>query len=277
MELTMLESRGGASVPLMVTRPEAPRALLLLLPALGIPARFYRRLAAGLAEENVTVAVLEQRGNGESPYRPGDGSQFGLKDYLDDIAAATDWLKADDPDMPLYIGGHSLGGHMATLAVAAAPADYAGVVHLACGFPYYGDYPYPARGMVRTMIALIPLATRLLGYFPGTWFGFGDREYGGLMRDWRHWARDGRYDIPGFDGSEAALADYPGRVVSIAFERDRMATDAAVERSRAVYAAADMARFKLGSKEQGTHLGHIDWAKAPAGTIAALADWFGAV
>lgn len=271
-----LKTSDGVEIPYFVIKPEEKaRAVFLLMPALGIRAVFYRKLALALAEAGIATLVLEQRGNGESPYRPGDGSHFGLADYVDhDVPAVLSLIDREYEGVPLYIGGHSLGGHMANLAVARQKGRYAGVIQLACGFPYFRDYKYPVRGFVRAMIALIPLLARLVGYFPGNWFGFGGREYSELMLDWRHWAKHGNYDSPGFEGSEAALAAYKGRVISIAFERDTMASDEAIERSRSVYQSAEVTRTKLGPKEQGDYLGHIDWGKAPAGAAKALADWF---
>lgn len=271
-----LTTANGIDIPVYITRPPAnARAVLLLLPALGVRASFYRKLANGLAEHGIASIVMEQRGNGESIYRPGDGSSFSLWNYLDeDITFVTTWCKSAFENIPLFIGGHSLGGHMASLAVAAAPTNYAGVVHLACGFPYFRDFSTPASSFVRIMIAAIPFVTRIMGYFPGKWFGFGGREYGGLMLDWREWARSGSYDIPGFENAGNGIAAYDGPIISVAFDRDHMAPDKAVDRSLAAYKSANITRLKLGEAEQGEFLGHVNWGKNPQGVVAVLADWF---
>lgn len=265
----------GVTVPLLVAEPDGrPTSALLMLPALGIRAKFYAALARGLALGGVLVVVLEQRGNGESPYRPGDGSHFDLSDYLhEDVAAALVWLRAKCGGVPLYVGGHSLGGHMASLAVAENQTAFAGVLHFACGFPYVGDYRPPASLFIRFLIALIPLMTYVLGYFPGSRLGLGGREYRGLMLDWRLWARSGSYNIKGFESVEERLAEFSGRMLSVAFDQDTLASAKSIDRACSVFKSADVRKLKLGAAEQGAHLGHINWGRKPDGAVAAVLDW----
>lgn len=88
-----------------------------MLPELSVRTKFYTKLAEGLTDHEINTVVVEQRGNSESSYRPGDGNAFGLRDYLDtDIATAATWVQTNFPDAPVYIGEHSPGGHMAALA-----------------------------------------------------------------------------------------------------------------------------------------------------------------
>lgn len=250
------------------------QCVLLLLPALGIRAKFYTKLAVGLSALGISTVVMEQRGNGESPYRPGDGTTFGLRDYMDvDIAAATDWVQTHNPNTQIYIGGHSLGGHMASLVGVLKPDLYAGIARLACGFPFYKDFPQPRSFFIKTMTLAIPILAKLLGYFPGNRLGFGGREYSGLMMDWRLWAKNGQYENYIFPGSNAAMAAYDKKVISLGFEKDTLAPDAAVDRSISQFTSAPVTCLKLGPETQGEYLGHINWGRQPDGVVAALADW----
>lgn len=266
-------------IPLLITEAKTDtKAVFLLFPALGVRAKFYTKLADGLSACGITTVIVEQRGNGESPYRPGDGSVFGLRDYLDtEINAATQWVQSNFPGMPIYIAGHSLGGHMATLAGVLNPDRYSGIVRLACGFPYYKDFPQPSSAFIQAMIVCLPIMTRLLGYFPGNRLGFGGREYRDLMMDWRLWAKSGRYENHLFPGSEVAVAAYTKNVISIEFDQDTLAPDAALDRSTGQFKAATITRLKLGREEQGEYLGHINWGRRPDGVVAALVDWLGSV
>lgn len=275
-EWTFITSPSGIQVPLLPMVPEGkPKAVLLMLPALGIRAGFYRKLATGLTQQGIAVTLLEQRGHGESPYRPGRAHAFSLKDYLyEDIQAATDWCETEFEDVDLYIGGHSLGGHMASIAAGAFPSKYAGVLHLACGFPYYGDYKSPASGFIKLVAALAPPLGLLLGYYPGAWFKFGGREHRGLMMDWRHWALKGKYAVPGIEKADADVAAYRGRAISITFDKDGMASAASVDRSCRALASSDLTSLQLGEAEQGEYLGHVEWGKRPDGVVRALSDWF---
>jgi predicted alpha/beta hydrolase len=270
-----LEAEDGTVVPVQVYHAEGKaRATFLMLPALGIAAKFYRRLAEGLAAADIDVILFEQRGHGESPYRAARGQRFGYTDFLEtDIRTALDFARGLAGDRPLYMGGHSLGGHLSSITAGRDGEDIKGVIHLACGFPYTRLYSRKAASKISTLCLLIPVMTFLFGYFPGNRLGFGGREYARLMRDWRDWALHGTYDYGHVTGVEDEIAAYRGRVLSIAFEKDFFASDLAVEYSHSRFRSADVTTMKLGEAEQGEYLGHFDWARKPDGAVAAIADW----
>jgi len=269
-----IDNGKGASVPVNIYAPDGdPKAAMLLLPALGVPARFYRHLAEHLAAAGIATCLFEQRGHGKSPYRAGRGQHFGLKAFLeDDIPAAISHMQSELPQTPLYLGGHSLGGHLSSIT-AGQRDDIAGVVHLACGFPYHGLFGSKQAGQIKWLCRLLPALTALVGYFPGDRVGFGGREYRRLMLDWRDWAMGGSYDGPATPDAMAAIAGYEGRVLSLAFDRDRLAPDKAVEFSRGCFKNADVTGRKLGEPEQGRYVGHFDWARKPDGVIREIVNW----
>jgi len=271
---TKIDNAKGVAVPLCVFMPEGDaKACILLLPALGVQARFYRRLAEGLAGAGIGVCLLEQRGHGESPFRAGRGQSFGLQAFLDDdIPPAIEHARRLFPGSPFFLGGHSLGGHLSSIT-AGRRDDVTGVIHLACGFPYRGLFPKGQARQIKWLCRLLPTLTALVGYFPGERLGFGGREYRQLMLDWRDWAMGGSYDGPATPGAMDAIASYQGRVLSLAFERDRLAPDKAVEFSRGCFKSADLAARKLTDAEQGKHLGHFDWARKPDGVVREIVSW----
>lgn len=249
-------------------------AVALILPALGVKARYYRHLAAGLAANNIAAYVLEQRGHGESPYRAKRGAKFGYNALLDvDINIAIESVRKRHPELPFYLGGHSLGGHMSSIIAGERPDEIDGVFHLACGFPYVRFFPGKQGAQVRFLAHLIPVLAALLGYYPGEKLGFGGREYRQLMMDWRRWALKGEYDFDGRVGLEAKMAAYRGRALSINFDKDYFVSEQALAFSRSRLKSARMTQVTLGEAEQGKFLGHFDWAKEPSGAVQALAQW----
>ncbi|WP_417461018.1 alpha/beta fold hydrolase [Kordiimonas sp.] len=270
-----LETETKKIVPVQLFKAEgAHQATLLMLPALGIAARFYRRLAAGLAAQGIQTIVFEQRGHGESPYRAKRGAKFGFDAFLEeDIPAALAFAKQLAENTPLYLGGHSLGGHFSSIIAGRHPDGIEGVVQIACGFPYHGLYAGPPAKKIRTLCRLLPPVCFLLGYFPGQKIGFGGREYRQLMLDWRDWALGGRYDYGKHTNIEGEIALFGGRVLSISFEKDFFASDEATEYSRTRLKGADQTALKLGRLEQGEHLGHFDWARKPDGVVETVSEW----
>lgn len=265
----------GTVIPLFVVNAVGtPEAMCFFMPALGVPAKFYRTFAQGLAQNGITTVVMEQRGNGESPYRPGDGTHFCIKEYLDiDVKTAVQWMQAYVPDKPIYIAGHSMGGHIASYEAARHAAHYAGVIHFTCGMPYAPDFPMPGRLYLMFLVLALPMLTCIVGYFPGKKLGFAGREYSGLMRDWREWVKHGRYDITQHIGSEAQMNGYQGRILSIAIDQDSLMTSAAINRVCGYFTNAKITHRLLTKTEQGEHLGHINWAKKPDGAVSAVLDW----
>ncbi len=64
-----------------------------------------------------------------------------------------------------------------------------------------------------------------------------------------------------------------GLLRSLVFERDSLATPAAVDRALSPFQAATVSRRQLGTDEQGEHLGHAGWARDPRGVVRAVAQW----
>lgn len=273
--LHRLSAHTGAEVPLTLYEPEGrPRAVYFFMPALGTPARFYRRLGEGLAAEGIAVAVLEQRGHGDSPYRPSHTVNFGYKEYLEeDIPAARAFLANHYEGLPFYMGGHSLGCHMTNMTVGLNPAGIDGVIHVACVFPYVGLYNWRTAFGMRFLCLLIPLLGKILGYYPGKRFGFGANEFVKSMMDWRVWALKGTYDFGGYGGIEEKMEAYKGRFLSLEMKEDAFASDAATAKPRAVLSGAEATLIHVTEKEQGDYIGHFDWARKPDGIVHIIRNW----
>ncbi len=264
----------GVVVPLTFFPAERPHARALVMPALGIQARLYVPLAQALAAGGCSVALLEQRGHGRSALRARRGSAWGMREFLDfDLPAALDWLDHHAPDLPLVLGGHSLGGHLATLYAGRRPSRLAGVFHIATGAPYHNDFPARQRWLIRLLCVLISVFRPFPGYFPGDRVGFGGRETLQLMRDWRQWALGGRFDFGADRSLQDAVAAFRSPVLSVSLDEDSYCSPAAVDRALAPFSGADVSRLTLGAEEQGEHLGHFRWARRPAGVARVVGDW----
>ena len=274
MQQIDIKAPDGTVIPLTWFAADQQRIALLLLPALGIQARLYNKLAEGLSELGCSVCLIEQRGHGRSALRPGYGVNYSLDEILDqDLPAAMAWLASRAPALPLLLGGHSLGGHLSTIYAGQHAAQLAGVVHLACAFPYHRAYGPKQARMLRTLCRLMPLFAVFPGYFPGDKLGFGGRESLGLMRQWCEWAQTGQFDFGGRNDLAGQVAAFAGPVISIAFDKDGFASDATIDLALSPFTNARITRRQLGAAEQGEYLGHVAWAREPAGVVQVLGDW----
>jgi len=273
-EITVRAS-DGYDVPLEIFEARDPVARLLVLPALGVRARLYRDLAALLAAGGIDAAVMEQRGHGRSALRPSRHCDYGFREWLQaDIPAALDCLRSRQPAVPVFIAGHSLGGHLALMARSLYPEQVDGVVLLTTATPYYGCFHGRARMLVRSLIAGIPVTTALLGYYPGQRIGFGGREARRLMADWLVMARSNRYSASGMaQDLEQKVRSDGCPVMSIYCDRDEFAPLQAIEGVTGRLSNHRIDWFRITSEELGTRADHVSWAKQPGIAADAIAGW----
>ena len=264
----------GHTFDLWVEVPDQPRAVLFFAPAMGVEARYYGPFVEALSARGILVAMTELRGHGTSSLRPGRGVDFGYRDIVElDIPAALRVVEERAPAVPLYLGGHSLGGQLVMLHVAATRPDIGGMALVACAIPYYRNWQGRPRGWIRLAAVLFPVAGFLLGYVPGDRFGFGGKEARTLMRDWAHNARTARYEPIGSEVDyESALAELEVDLVTVNVDGDEMAPPGAVDFmfEKVPHARGDRIEARLSSDKPGKH---VRWARDPDDVVRAVAGW----
>lgn len=273
MEPTLETVERGTDRIALHVYPSADDAptLAVLFPAMGVPARYYRGFAARLAAAGLAVAVADLRGTGASEPRPSRASRYGLADLTGDVDAVLNHLKPRRAGRRTILAGHSLGGQACALHLAAEPAsDVAGLALLAVGVPYWRRYPRGRRLPVLLQTQTLGVASAALGVWPG--WGFGGRQARGVIRDWAHTARTGRY--PALDGVdvEAALARVTTPVLAVDMAGDEYTPPGTVSQLLEKLAAAPVTRERY---EPGPPIDHFRWAKHGDALATRLATWAG--
>ena len=264
----------GHTFELMVETPEHPHAALFFFPAMGVEAGYYAGFAQALSDRGIFVAIADLRGHGTSSLRPRRGIDFGYREIVElDLPAAISTLRDRAPDVPLYLGGHSLGGQLVLLHVAATQPDIAGMVFVACAIPYYRNWQGISRAWIRLVAVLFPAVGFLLGYVPGDRLGFGGTEARTLMRDWAHNARTARYEPIGSGVDyESALENLRVELVTVNIDGDEMAPPNAVDFmfEKVPHAHGVRVEARLSEKKPGAH---VRWARDADEVVRAVADW----
>ncbi len=182
-------------------RPAGP--IVLIWPAMGVPARFYRPFATALHAAGVAVLVTDLRGTGGSTPPISRASRHGYAELVEDVAAVLAMVKPWRDGRPVVLLGHSLGGQLCVLHLArTGGADVDGLVLVASGLPYWRHYRGILRWGLRPWAAGLRLVTNLVGMWPG--WGFGGRQSRGVIRDWSYTVR--RNDFPPSLGPDLAAA-----------------------------------------------------------------------
>lgn len=265
----------GYQLPLLTSVPDAPRAHVLFLPALGIPARYYAPLAKALTERGFAVTRMEQRGHGHSALRASRRVDFGFREWLvEDIPTAVDAIRARH-DEPLLIAGHSLGGHLGAVWSALHRERVAGLALVATATPYPGHFDARTARQIKLLRALLPVFHTTLGYYPGDRIGFGGREARSLMSDWRHMAVRDEYRARGLDlDLETPLRAFDRPVLQVGLADDGFAPPAGAAAIAAKLAAAPRTQVVLDAAALGDRADHFRWARRPTAVAGAFADWW---
>lgn len=233
--------------------PSDPERILLVAPATGVRRHLYEPFARFLSGRGIGVLTWDWRGTGESRPARLRGFDASMRHWAErDLAGAISWAADRSPGARLLSLGHSFGGQ----AVGLAPnADrLAALLTVTAPSGYWGHWPRPERyGYAMLWYAAMPLASRLLGYFPSRRLGFGEDLPRGVALQWSRWCRSPEY-----------LGDYEGHrsfdapILAFSFSDDRFAPRAAVEALHSRYGSPDLVHRHLTPRDLGAdRIGHF--------------------
>ncbi|MFG2499273.1 alpha/beta fold hydrolase [Streptomyces sp. NPDC048441] len=256
-----------------------PAPAVLILPAMGTPARYYRAFARQLHAEGLTAVTVDLRGQGESTPRvtDADAVDHGYRTIVEqDLVAVVDAIRAElGPEPPLFLLGHSLGGQLGLVhAALGIGPGVDGVVLVASGSVWFGAYGR-LRGPLLLLGELFAAATAtLLGRWPGVRFGFGGNQPKGVIRDWARQGRTGRYSAKGSAHDyESALHTLDLPVLAISVEGDTLAPASALDHLVGKVPQARVTRRDYTGQEAGRGLDHFAWTRAGGALAKKVAAW----
>lgn len=265
----------GARCELLATLPAGRwQQLLYWMPAMGMPARHYLPLAQALAVAGVAVVLHEWRGIGSSDRRAGRDCNWGYRQLLqDDLPAGMAAVRQRWPQARCWLGGHSLGGQLGLLYASLHPHDFAGVVLVASGAPYWRRFRH--GWLIGAAYALAPWLAALVGHLPGRRIGFGGNEARGVIADWARSGRSGRYAVAGMTQDfERLLAALQLPVLALRLQQDWLGPPASLAWLLGKLGpAARRVETILRDDLDGTPADHFGWMKAPAPVAARIAGW----
>jgi predicted alpha/beta hydrolase len=256
--------------------PDDPAApAVVVWPAMGVPARYYRPFARELVGAGLAVVVADLRGTGDSTPAASRRSRYGLAALVEDVGAVQQALDSTVDGRRTLLVGHSLGGQAALLHCAlAAPSEssrggtWAGsagrrstvdaLVLVGVGLPYFRAYPGRRAASVLAMTQSIVAATELVGVWPG--WGFGGRQARGVIRDWGYTARHGRYPALGGMDVEVALGRLSTPVLAVDVAHDNLIPPSTVDHLAAKLRTAPLTREHYAVADE--RLDHFRWVRA---------------
>ena len=262
---------------LLSVAPTDPSVCVLWLPALGVAARHYLPFAQALAGRGAAVFLHEWRGHGSSTLRAGRDCDWGYRELLEvDLPASeTAMGRAVGLHPTRVLGGHSLGGQLASCRLALSPQTAGGIWLVGSGAPCWRAFRRGVRWWLLVASRVLPGLARVNGALPGRRIGFGGREARGLIADWAASARSGIYAARGLDTSlEAALADATPAIRAVLLAGDWYAPAGSLRWLLDKMPRARVTLTTLDDTALGARADHFQWMQHPDAVAATLMEGY---
>jgi predicted alpha/beta hydrolase len=245
--------------------------------ATGVRREYYHEYARFLAGRGFHVVTYNYRGIGDSGDIGWHGGEPTLLDWGEkDLAGVIDWIAREFPRHRLVCVGHSGGGQW--LGLARNNGRVQAQLAIASQSGYWGHFrPRDWPRLLFIWYLLVPLATRLLGRFPGRLIGSEDLPRG-VALEWARWCRNPHYisDRRGRPLREH-FHGYRGRLRFYVIDDDRFFAPANAVRALAgFYANADVQILHVTPADFGVAaIGHFGFFRAgmPVPAWQQTADW----
>ena len=223
MKPTQLTAHDGHALSGYRFDPEgAPKASIVIAPAMAVPQSFYVPFARHLAASGFAVWTFDYRGTGESLRGSMRGAKADLTDwYSRDYDAVLQVAGEACAGKPLFAVGHSFGGQCAPLLPSRD--RLAGLVNIAVGSGSGRHLVAKVRRSAPFMWHLMaPVLCPLFGYFPGSRIGVVGDVPTGAMFQWRRWCLTPDYILSGEPGAREAYATAEYPVLGLTFADDEL-------------------------------------------------------
>ncbi len=243
-----------------------PSPLVLIAAAMAVPSGFYRPLVAEIESRGWEAHALPTRGFERGEPVASRSEDWSYADEIRAIADAVAKARADDPERPVILLGHSLGAQLgAGQQIHHPPAD--GFVTVGASVPHFRSYPYGGLPVLALGLS-VPIATRLRGHLPKPFFGAPGAQT--LMREWARFVRTGRppFDVPQRITTPTLVVQLQGDTYAVSGS-NKVFTDMMVDPSvvtRWVYT-------KDATPEGGT-THHVQWVKTPGPVVDQILAWW---
>ncbi len=161
-----------------------PQTVAIINCATGVKAAYYSRYASFLATHGYLAITYDYRGIGASrppSLRKLKATKFdwGSKDF----EGIMRWIATNYPDAKIVVVGHSIGGVVP--GFSASNGHITRMLTVGAQFAYWQDYAESVRyKMLLKWHVLMPLATALVGYFPGRQMGWLEDLPAGVAYEW---------------------------------------------------------------------------------------------
>ncbi len=188
-----LNTEDGTAISATLFKPnEHVKAGVIINSATAVGRHYYRNFAQYLRQQGIAVITYDYRGIGGSNVKPVRHKSLTMQAWGEqDFNAVIAWASAEYPHLDWHCIGHSVGGQIVGLAKLNSKLKSVYLVAAQSG--YWRNW----NGVSRfknwlVWYALVPLLSRLFGFFPGVLIG-GENLPERVARQWGRWCRNEHY------------------------------------------------------------------------------------
>ncbi|MDJ0709120.1 MAG: alpha/beta hydrolase [Woeseiaceae bacterium] len=155
IELRHSEVRGSSRLYRQSWHPDSDsRAAIIIVHGLGEHSSRYAHVAQQLTDRHITVHTLDHYGHGKSDGHAGHVPRFSV--FLDGVAALLKEIRSEQPDLPLFLLGHSMGGLIAARFLLNHQAEFRAAALSGPAFATEEAPPAIVLWINRVLSALLP-------------------------------------------------------------------------------------------------------------------------
>lgn len=239
------------------------KAAVLIVPAMGVTQKYYSSIASWLATKGYIAVTFDYSGVGLSQAGSLRHNNVTISDWVHfDCTAMVEAISKRAEGKSLYWIGHSLGGQIFGLVPETGLIKK--VIIIAGGNGYWKDNVPSLKWRAWLLwYFVVPLATRVYGYFPGRKLRMVGDLPAGVIRQWRRWCLSPEYML-GVEGPETR--DMYRAVVtpisSFSFTDDELISKRSVDSLNCFYKNSNVKSIRISPAEIGvTRIGHFGFFK----------------
>ncbi|MEG1079359.1 MAG: alpha/beta fold hydrolase [Pseudomonas sp.] len=238
--------------------PDSTRPVVIINAATSVRCSYYARFAQYLFSHGFDVMTYDYRGIGES--RPASMRHFKAS-WTDwgalDFEAMLQRARREFPGQPIDVVGHSFGGCAAGLAPSAGQLRR--LVTVGAQFAFWRDYAADSRWQLfGKWHVVMPLLTRVFGYFPGKRLGWLEDTPAGVVKDWSTLTATYERRPSGQALGQLPFARVRAQTLAISLTDDPFGTVAAIERLLAYFESSTRSHLRIAPADiDEAQIGHF--------------------
>jgi predicted alpha/beta hydrolase len=267
----ILRIHAADGYPLSVTAfiPRKPNGNVVLInSATGVRQKFYGDFASHLCDQGFRVFTYDYRGIGNS--KPSTLKDFhaamhewGTLDYH----SVLKYLFLSYTDCQFTVIGHSIGGQIIGMSPLSENVDR--ILTVGAQVPHFRDF---GTGFIRVKLIafwyfLIPVLTRLFGYFPASKLGLFEDLPSGVALQWARWAKNKNYLFDELPFMRERFSSLHQAAIAMSFTDDTFAPKKAVENLQLIFSNVKWEQWRITPGHLGQrNLGHFGFFRKKNGS-----------